>query len=436
VSIDNNHSAAAEGSSLIRRFFKFDYAPSIVGLIILFISGCSNNASNCDILAADPDDPHKIAKGVLVDDMDTDKAIEACLIELEENPENERLQFQLGRVLMAAGHSEEALPLIEKSAEKNYPAALGYMGHLQETDSAAVSYYHKAAKGDYTPAKEALAKIAKDKEAETNMGQNDIDTVNDIETSNDLFAEGYHASKLMEYIYSGKFDDIPDDRKTRALVVSVFTSFNKFCGEGDTSIGAAAIKYGSEEMRQMQRDPAATIAKNLLDIVRMRDSALATGDVMGSVAEYAKKRSILSTEGLEDGQRFVTINGCSGDVFYQFRDNLGRLISQRVNYNPAPHDELKLNALLSPEYRRRNNIPDPSKELRTRALKSYADRTQKGCMDKYEDQPFCTCLAEKLGEINLSDENRAALAKDFKAFPTIVKEKPVLLSTVRFCRGG
>jgi len=408
---------------MIRRFFKLNYAPGIAGLIILLASGCSNNASECDILAADPDDPQKIADGVLVDDMDTDKAIEACLTELEENPDNERLQFQLGRALMAAGHSEDALPLLEKSAEKNYPAALGYMGHLQETDSAAVPYYRKAAEGDYTPAEEALAKISGGKE-------------DDIETGADLFAEGYHASNLMRYIYGGQFDDIPDDRETRALVVSVFTSFNKFCGEGDTSVGYAAIKYGSEEMRQIQRDPLNALAKMGQDIVRMRDSALATGDVMGSMAEYEKKRSILNTEGLEDGQRFVTVNSCSGDIFYQFRDNLGRLISQRANYNPAPYDELKVNALLSPEYRRRHNISDPSKELQTRTLKSYADRMQKGCMDQYEDQAFCACLTEKLGDLDLSDENRAALAKDFKAFPTIAKEKPDLLSTVRTCRSG
>lgn len=425
---------------MARRFFRLNYAPGIAGLIILFISGCSNNASECDILAADPDDPQKIADGVLVEDMDTDKAIKTCLTELEENPDNERLQFQLGRALMAAGHSKEAFPLLEKSAEKDYPAALGYMGHLQETDGAAVPYYRKAAEGDYAPAEEALAKISGDKEDDLRLSENETlnesEAENEAEAGNDLFAEGYHASKLMEYIYGGQFDDIPDDRETRALVVSVFTSFNKFCGEGDTSTGAAAIKYGSEEVRQMQRDPAAAIMKNLQDIARMRDSALATGDFVGSMAEYSNKSSILTAEGLEDGQRFVTVNGCSGDIFYQFRDNLGRLISQRANYNPAPYDELKVNALLSPEYRRRHNISDPSKELQTRTLKSYADRTQKGCMDQYEDQAFCACLTEKLGDLDLSDENRAALAKDFKAFPTIAKEKPDLLSTVRACRSG
>lgn len=435
---------------------------ALIGLLAL--TACSDQKSSddigdgkpdkvtqaCDAAAAHPEDPNKPdnVEGVPDEDLDAVTAIDACLEAVEAHPDEPRLQFQFARALMNAPENvnneidadDLAYDYLNLAAKANYLPAYAYLADFETDDARAIALLRKSADGGFPPAARLIARIAENKEADIGQNRSNSDvsrlSANERETGNDLFSEGYHVSGLMEYIYGGQFDKIPDDRETRALVVSVFTSFNKFCGEGDMSIGAAAMKYGSEEMRQLQRDPVNALGKMLQDIVTMRDSALATGDVMGSAAEYAKKRSILRTEGLEDGQRFATINGCSGDVFYQFRDNLGRLISQRANYNPAPYDELKVTALLSQEYRRRHNISDPSKELLARTLKSYADMTQKGCMDQYKDSSFCTCLAERLGEIDLSDENRAALAKDFKVFPTIAKEKPVLLSTVRSCRGG
>ena len=435
---------------------------ALIGLLAL--TACSEQKSSddigdgkpdkvtqaCDAVAAHPEDPNKPdnVKGVSDEDLDAVTAIDACLEAVEAHPDEPRLQFQFARALMNAPEDvnkeieadDLAYDYLNLAAKANYLPAYAYLADFETDDAQAIALLQKSADGGFQPAARLIAQIAENKEANIGQGRSNPNvsrlSANEREAGNDLFTEGYHASRLMEYIYGGQFDKIPDDRETRALVVSVLTSFNKFCGESDVSISAAAIKYGSEEMRQLQRDPVNALGKMLQDIVTMRDSALATGDVMGSAAEYAKKRSILKTEGLEDGQRFATINGCSGDVFYQFRDNLSRLISQRASYNPAPYDELKVTALLSEEYRRRHNISDPSKELRARTLKSFAEQTQKGCMNQYEDSSFCTCLTEKLGETDLDDEDRSMLARDFKAFPTIAKEKPVLLSTVRSCRGG
>lgn len=90
----------------------------------------SQAVTGCDRLAAHPEDPFKVTAGLDTADVDFAAAIAACRISLERDPENPRLQYQLGRALTYAGQVKEALPLIEKASSLHYPQALFVNGYL------------------------------------------------------------------------------------------------------------------------------------------------------------------------------------------------------------------------------------------------------------------------------------------------------------------
>ena len=89
----------------------------------------------CDTLAADPNDPQKITDGVDFESEEIepnffDRAIEACMAAVEDNPNDERQQFQLGRLLWYAGDQETAAEYIGLSSDAGYAAALYYKAEI------------------------------------------------------------------------------------------------------------------------------------------------------------------------------------------------------------------------------------------------------------------------------------------------------------------
>lgn len=81
----------------------------------------------CDRLAADSHDPRRATDGVDVSQMDTEQAIEACIADVQADPENIRFRYQLGRSLVAHGTQEDAMQFLEEAAAQDYPAALYYL---------------------------------------------------------------------------------------------------------------------------------------------------------------------------------------------------------------------------------------------------------------------------------------------------------------------
>lgn len=86
--------------------------------------------TECDRLAAHPDDPFRLAPGVPTSVMDRPAAIRACRAELGRFEGNPRLAYQLARALTYDGRVTEALPLLEQAAGKGYPQASFVLGYL------------------------------------------------------------------------------------------------------------------------------------------------------------------------------------------------------------------------------------------------------------------------------------------------------------------
>jgi tetratricopeptide (TPR) repeat protein len=90
----------------------------------------SQEVTECDRLAAHDRDPGHVAPGVSSSGMDKEAAIAACLEAVAADPENPRLNYQLGRAYGYSNRGEEAMPYRLKALEKDYPQSLFVIGYL------------------------------------------------------------------------------------------------------------------------------------------------------------------------------------------------------------------------------------------------------------------------------------------------------------------
>lgn len=90
----------------------------------------SREVTPCDRLASHTRDPGHVAPGVSQAAMDTDAAIAACREAVADDPDNPRLNYQLGRAYGYAGRGEEAMPYRLAAVEADYPQSLFVIGYI------------------------------------------------------------------------------------------------------------------------------------------------------------------------------------------------------------------------------------------------------------------------------------------------------------------
>lgn len=90
----------------------------------------SQEVTDCDRLAAHGRDPGHIADPVTSATMDKPAAVAACRSAVAADPENPRLNYQLGRAYGYSGMGEEAMPFRLKALEQEYPQSLFVIGYL------------------------------------------------------------------------------------------------------------------------------------------------------------------------------------------------------------------------------------------------------------------------------------------------------------------
>lgn len=90
----------------------------------------SQAVTECDRLAAHGRDPGAVAPAVSRGDMDKPAAIAACTAAVAADPDNPRLNYQLGRAYGYSGRGEEAMPYRLKAVAQDYPQSLFVIGYL------------------------------------------------------------------------------------------------------------------------------------------------------------------------------------------------------------------------------------------------------------------------------------------------------------------
>ena len=116
----------------------------ISGLTIVFLCGAaqavefedydfsrwSQKVTGCDLLAAHERDPGHVGNPATSSTMDKEAAIAACHVAVENDPDNPRLNYQLGRAYGYSGRGEEAMPYRLKALEADYPQSTFVIGYL------------------------------------------------------------------------------------------------------------------------------------------------------------------------------------------------------------------------------------------------------------------------------------------------------------------
>ena len=90
----------------------------------------SQEVTECDRLASHGRDPGHVAPAVISIGMDKPAAIAACQQAVAADPDNPRLNYQLGRAYGYSGRGEEAMPHRSKALEADYPQSLFVIGYL------------------------------------------------------------------------------------------------------------------------------------------------------------------------------------------------------------------------------------------------------------------------------------------------------------------
>jgi TPR repeat protein len=86
--------------------------------------------TDCDLYAADPNDPQRSVPGVTNGLVNVRDALRACGFDLGADVNNPRLQFQFGRVLEIAGRYDWAEHYYELAGKQQYSAALVNLGYM------------------------------------------------------------------------------------------------------------------------------------------------------------------------------------------------------------------------------------------------------------------------------------------------------------------
>jgi hypothetical protein len=94
------------------------------------------SVNECDTLAAEPLDVQAVSKGVLPNDIDIPRALEACKAAVSQYPDVARFNFQYARALYANGDFEAALNQLNASYEAGHVRAGELLGRLYQLGAA------------------------------------------------------------------------------------------------------------------------------------------------------------------------------------------------------------------------------------------------------------------------------------------------------------
>lgn len=129
-------------------------------------SAAADDVTECDRLAASPDDPGRTAPGVALDTIDGTSAEAACGNSAAASPDIARFAFQLGRALERQQRYDAARQAYGRAMDQGYAIAARAIGNLYEyglgtraDGSKAAGYYQRALDGGFIPAAADLGSL-------------------------------------------------------------------------------------------------------------------------------------------------------------------------------------------------------------------------------------------------------------------------------------
>jgi hypothetical protein len=89
-----------------------------------------DDVDECDLLAAHPADPERLADGVADGALVPRLAVKACEAAAKQNPNELRFAYQLGRAYLAANRKDNAAEQFKRAADGNYAAAFAAQAEM------------------------------------------------------------------------------------------------------------------------------------------------------------------------------------------------------------------------------------------------------------------------------------------------------------------
>lgn len=243
----------------------------------------TEQVKDCDLLAAHPADPERMAEGVADDRIVPRLAIAACEQALREQPADPRFAFQLGRALLAYNKKADAAALFERAAKAGHGAAWAYLGD-------AFQFGHRGAP-DYARAFEAYG-FAVDKGFDRAKALLEMMVFDKDAFTTDLLDVAYAGNSAELTARSGAGDM---KWPTRAYL---YAFVQKIAGECDQAVAPTTVP---------------PLFRYRFDSWSAETDASIAVEANGAAAEV-------------DGQTFLRRHGCEGPVSRQLFANLNRFL--------------------------------------------------------------------------------------------------------------
>lgn len=365
----------------------------------------SSAIQTCDQLAAHPDDPQAVAKGVPDSRLNAQQVIAACEEAVRLDKNSPRLEFQLARGYLKADRLQDAIEQLVSAAKKGHGGALAYLGdvHLDggpgiEPDpKLAHSLYKRALAAGYQPAKTILAQF-EDYTAKSAAAAQEEKTSSrkPVSTPSKTPAPkmAYIYPEIIENVLKGRLDDVPENEiRAKMYLIAVAESIGYACkkhfSEPDIKhLRSVALIKNTD----MSAGGGVANIYNALDGLAGLVGQLRSGGV-GAIAEKASRNerdlanamNELMEKGSKDSMILMTRHPCGSPGLSEFSTNLIGYVEEKG----APR---QTSEQLLQSCQRANN------RARTR-----------------EGSEQCLCVSRKLtsGSLSMTRAERKGLATDF-----------------------
>lgn len=365
----------------------------------------SSAVQTCDQLAAHPDDPQAVAKGVPDSRLNAQQVIAACEEAVRQDKSSPRLEFQLARGYLKADRLQDAIEQLVSAAKKGHGGALAYLGdvHLdggpgiEPNPKLAHSLYKRALAAGYQPAKTILAQFEDHTAKSAAAAQEEkASSRKAASTPNKPHAPkmAYTYPEIIENILKGRLDDVPENEiRAKMYLIAVAESIGYQCKK---HFSEADIKHlrTMALIKNTDMTPGGGVANiyNSLENMAGVINTIRRGGV-GAVAEQASRneRDLSNTmneimeKAANDSMILTARHPCGSPRLSEFSTHLIGYVEDRG----APR---QTSEQLLQSCQRTNN------RARTR-----------------EGSEQCLCISRKLisGSLSITRAERKGLATDF-----------------------
>jgi hypothetical protein len=281
---------------------------------------------DCDQLASHPSDKHKpsFIRGVSDIRLNVDQAVDACISSVESEPDNIRLNFQLGRALYLGQLYDDAFSFLSEASNNGYAPARFYLadfyvrglGPVEPNIEKSEQLYKLSANNNFSPASAVISQF----EAELQRDRKKIQQEKDEELR--IAKAKFKVAFIMDPLLTGEYENI-NHGLGMAYVIEVTAHLVKTCQSGVSNDELNAMRKlifekNAEGFISMVKKSAPT--NPLMRLLYDRNSL--SGEKTGPDVDV----EVFNLNVLQDMALFLQKYGCSGDMYDKFMTNAKKFL--------------------------------------------------------------------------------------------------------------